>query len=368
MQLAELLTDAEAAVVGLPPWAAVLVILGGSVAVAWLVRVGGDAAIRRLTRRIDGDVDDVVFSTLHPPLYVSVLIGGVYLAATVVWNLSTLDYPVRAGTFSILVVLWAWTLTRLGRRVAAAATDEVSFDRKILPIFQNVWTAIVLGASAFVLLSLWAVDVTPLLASAGIVGIVVGFAAKDTIANFFGSIALYADGTYAVGDFVVLDSGERGRVEDISIRSTVIRTRDDMLVTVPNSVLNSALIVNESTPGRDRRVRIPVGVAYDSDLDHVEAVLEAVAAAEDLIEDRPRPRVRYRSFGDSAVDVELLGWIDDPVLRGRVTHRLVKAVHAAFREEGITIPFPQRELTVVGGGTDATPGAGLDGTRDGVAR
>ncbi|RXK47411.1 mechanosensitive ion channel family protein [Halorientalis pallida] len=365
MQLADLWTDAEAAVLGLPPWAAVLVILGGSLALAWLVRVGGDVVIRRLTRRIDGDVDDAVFSTLHPPLYVSVLIGGVYLAGAVVWDFTTFGYPVRSGTLSILVVLWAWTLTRLGRRVATAASDEVSFDRKILPIFQNVWTAIVLGASTFVLLTLWSVDVTPLLASAGIVGIVVGFAAKDTIANFFGSIALYADGTYAVGDFVVLDSGERGRVEDISIRSTVIRTRDDMLVTVPNSVLNSALIVNESTPGRDRRVRVPVGVAYDSDLEHVESVLKEVAAAEGLIEERPKPRVRYRSFSDSAVDVELLGWIDDPVLRGRVTHRLVKAVHAAFREEGIEIPFPQRELTVVGGAPDGTADAGLDGTRDG---
>jgi small-conductance mechanosensitive channel len=365
MQLAELWTEAEAAVVGLPPWSAVLVILGGSVAVAWLVRVGGDAVIRRLTARIDGDVDDAVFGTIHPPLYVSVLIGGVYLAAAVVWDLATLGYPVRAGTLSVLVVLWAWTLTRLGRRVATAATDEVSFDRKILPIFQNVWTALVLGASGFVLLTLWAVDVTPLLASAGIVGIVVGFAAKDTIANFFGSIALYADGTYAVGDFVVLDSGERGRVEDISIRSTVIRTRDDMLVTVPNSVLNSALIVNESTPGRDRRVRIPVGVAYDSDLDHVESVLKDVAAEEDLILDRPAPRVRYRAFGDSAVEVELLGWIDDPVLRGRVTHRLVKAVHAAFRAERVEIPFPQRELTVVGASADAVSGPEFEGSPDG---
>ncbi|WP_336000611.1 mechanosensitive ion channel family protein [Halorientalis halophila] len=356
----------EAMVVGLPPWAVVFLILGGSVAVAWLVRVGGDALIRRVTVRIDGDVDDVVFATIHPPLYVSVLIGGTYLAATVVWDVAALGYPVRAGTLSLLVLVWAWTLTRLGRRVARAATDEVSFDRKILPIFQNVWTALVLGASTFFLLSLWQVDVTPLLASAGIIGIVVGFAAKDTIANFFGSIALYADGTYAVGDFVVLDSGERGQVEDISIRSTVIRTRDDMLVTVPNSVLNSALIVNESTPHTERRVRVPVGVAYDSDLDHVETVLQDVAAAEELIEARPTPRVRFRSFGDSAVEVELLGWIDDPILRGRATHRLVKAVHAAFRADGVEIPFPQRELTIAGSDA-ADAAAGFEPDADGIS-
>lgn len=127
MQPTQLWTAAETAVLGLPSWAAVLVVLGGSIAAAWLVRVGGDVLIRRLTRRIDGDVDDAVFATLHPPLYVSVLIGGIYLAAALVWDLAALDYPVRAGTLSILVVLWAWTLTRLGRRVAAAATAASGF-------------------------------------------------------------------------------------------------------------------------------------------------------------------------------------------------------------------------------------------------
>ncbi|MDG5776127.1 mechanosensitive ion channel family protein [Haloarculaceae archaeon H-GB2-1] len=188
--------------------------------------------------------------------------------------------------------------------------------------------------------------VTPLLASAGVLGIVVGLAARDTIANFFGSIALYFDGTYKVGDYIVLESGERGRVEDISIRSTVIRTRDDIFVTVPNSVLNTATIVNESTPRWDRRVCIEVGVAYGTDMDLVEETLLAIAADEDLVESHPNPRVRFRRFGDSSLEVELLCWIDAPVLRGRATHHLNRAVYDRFREVGIEIPFPQREVSV----------------------
>jgi small-conductance mechanosensitive channel len=366
----------EGWLLSLPAWQAFPVVILASLAAAWVIQVGGDAVIRRLTVRIDGDVDDVILRTLHPPLYVTVVIVGTYLAVRTLGLAPTIDLPLRSGALTVVAVIWAVTLTRLGRRVSKAATEGDAFDSEVVPIFQNVWTALVVGVGSFFVLSLWRVDVTPLLASAGIIGIIVGLAARDTIANFFGSIALYADGTYKVGDYIVLDSGERGRVEDISIRSTVIRTRDDMLVTVPNSVLNSARITNESTPRRERRVRIPLGVAYDSDLERVEAVLLDVAADEDLVIDRPKPRVRYREFGDSAVTLELLGWIGDPVLRGRVTHRLVKRV----REEGIEIPFPQRELsfksdlpaaTATAAGPDTAPadiddaGGPTDGERAG---
>ena len=335
----------EGWLLSLPAWQAFPVVILVSLAAAWVIQVGGDAVIRRLTVRIDGDVDDVILRTLHPALYVTVVIVGTYLAVRTLGFAPRIDLPLRSGTLTVVALIWAVTLTRLGRRVSKTATEGDAFDSEVLPIFQNVWTALVLGVASFFVLSLWRVDVTPLLASAGIIGIIVGLAARDTIANFFGSIALYADGTYKVGDYIVLDSGERGRVEDISIRSTVIRTRDDMLVTVPHSVLNSARITNESTPRRERRVRIPLGVAYDSDLELVEDVLLDVAAAEDLIIDRPKPRVRFREFDDSAVTLELLGWIGDPVLRGRVTHRLVKAIHVAVRDNDIEIPFPQRELS-----------------------
>jgi len=209
------------------------------------------------------------------------------------------------------------TLVRVGRNVSNAVTDNRYIDRQVVPIFQNVWSAVVVGVAGFLLLTYWNIDVTPLLASAGVAGIVVGLAARDTIANFFGSLALYVDGTYKVGDYVVLDSGERGRVEDISVRSTVIRTRDDILITVPNATLNNAAIVNESTPRQKRRIRVPIGVAYGSDLDDVEEILLEVAASTESVLDRPSPRVRFREFGDSALEHELLCWVPNPALRAR---------------------------------------------------
>ncbi|WP_276246344.1 mechanosensitive ion channel family protein [Haladaptatus sp. YSMS36] len=329
-----------------PPWQGVLLTVALSLVVAKLVELGGKVAIPRLTRSIEGEVDDVIFRTIHAPLYVTVVLVGAYIATIPLGFGPETDAPLLAGTLSVITVLWAFTLTRLGRKVSKEVTAGREFDQTVVPIFQNVWTFLILGATIFLLLTVWAIDITPFLASAGIIGIVVGLAARDTIANFFGGIALYFDGTYAVGDYIVLESGERGRVEDISIRSTVIRTRDDMLVTVPNAVLNSARIVNESTPERERRIRLPVGVAYGSDVDHVEAVLLAEAKAEQLVLADPHPRVRFRNFGDSALDFELLCWIGDPVLRGRATHEMNKRIYQAFGRENIEIPFPQRVVTV----------------------
>jgi small-conductance mechanosensitive channel len=340
--------DLVASLQELPEWQALLVVVVGSVLVAVVIHVGGDVFIRRFTRRIDAEIDDIVLGRLHPPLYVSAILVGAYLARDALALDERLAFGVEAVVLSLLTVVWAYALTRIGREVSDELTADTQRDQSVVPIFQNVWSALVAGVSIYLLLVFWRIDVTPLLASAGIAGIVVGFAARDTIANFFGSIALYSDGTYKVGDYVVIESGERGRVEDISIRSTVIRTRDDVLVTVPNSVLNSAVIVNESAPQAKYRIRCPVGVAYGSDLDHVEEIMLRAAEETDVVLEDPHPRVRFRSFGDSALEVELLAWVRHPVQRGRGTHLLNSAVYRLFTEEGVEVPFPQRDVRLVG--------------------
>lgn len=117
-------------------------------------------------------------------------------------------------------------------------------------------------------------------------------------------------------------------------------------MTIPNAQLNSAILINESSPSARYRVRIEVGVAYGSDIDRVEAALREAATRVPVVLDRPEPRVRFRAFGDSALEMELLCWIRDPADRGSVTHLLNTAVYGSFMERGITIPFPQRDVHV----------------------
>lgn len=366
MVATQLWTELVAFLQRLPDWQALVVVVVGSVLAAVVIHVGGDVVIRRFTRRVEGEIDDIVLGGIHPPLYVSAVLLGAYLARDALSLDERLAFGIEATVLSILTLVWAYALVRIGREVSDELTADTDREQSVVPIFQNVWSALVVGGSAYLLLTFWQVDVTPLLASAGILGIVIGFAARDTIANFFGSIALYTDGTYRVGDYIVLESGERGRVEDISIRSTVIRTRDDVLVTIPNSVLNSAVIVNESAPRAKYRLRCSVGVAYGSDLDHVESVMLEAAEATDVVLEEPRPRVRFREFGDSALQLELLAWVRHPVQRGRGTHELNKAVYERFTDEGVDVPFPQRDVHIQGG-TSPERVDGVDRT-DGIDR
>jgi len=177
--------------------------------------------------------------------------------------------------------------------------------------------------------------------------VAVALAAKDTLANFFGGVSIFADRSFKVGDVIILDSGERGEVVEIGIRSTRIKTLDDVLITIPNSLLATTKIVNESAPTPRYRIRIPVGVAYGSDVDEVEATLMAVALAEEEVLRDPKPLVRLRAFGESSLDFVLLAWVADPSHSVGVSHHLLKAIYKHFNDKGITIPFPQRDVHLV---------------------
>lgn len=170
----------------LPGWQAFGLIVIGLVLAAVAIQVGGGALIRRLTDRIEGDVDDIILQSIHPPLYISVVLLGAYLARDALSLEARLAFGIEATVLSVLTVIWAFTLTRIGQKLSDELTVDADRDTSVVPIFQNVWTAVIVGGAACLLLTFWNVDVTPLMASAGIIGIVVGFAARDTIANSSG--------------------------------------------------------------------------------------------------------------------------------------------------------------------------------------
>ena len=215
-----------------------------------------------------------------------------------------------------------------------------------LALVSNLITVLLIIGGCFVLLRIWSLDLSPLLASAGLVTAIGALAARDALSDFFGGITIFLDRPYHIGDFVVLSGGERGEVVNIGIRSTRIRTRDDVLITVPNSVMVGAKIMNETSLVPQYRVRCRLGVAYHSDLLEVEKVLLDSLKDNPHVLQEPEPRVRYRDFGEWAVELELLAWIKDPRDRGLARDLIIRGIHQAFREGKIDIPFPQREVTI----------------------
>ncbi len=239
----------------------------------------------------------------------------------------------------------------IGLEILARIRDRFEIvEERTIPLFELVLTLVIIGAAAYALLMVWDINPTAWLASAGVVGIAVGFAARDTLANLFAGFFIIADAPYKLGDYIVLDGGERGEVTRVGLRSTRLLTRDDVEITVPNSEMANSKIYNESG-GRwvKFRIRIQVGVAYGSDVDAVVDLLETIAREHDAVCVDPDPRVRMRGFGDSSLDFELLCWVSHPVERGRVTHELYIKIYKALNEAGIEIPFPQRDVWMRGG-------------------
>jgi small-conductance mechanosensitive channel len=336
-------TVVVASLVGLPTWLQIVTLLSLSFVAAKGIELLGALLVQQSQWLTNREYNRILVEELHMPLYVTVFLVGVYTSAQLIPQFG-LGFYIAAVAMTIILLVWSTATIRLGNRVIGAANSRPS-GRNITPIFKNLLTFFVVLATLFILLSIWSVDITPLLASAGVIGIVLGIAARDSLGNFFSGISLYLDKTYKVGDMIELESGERGTVLDMSIRSTTLLTLDNVAVTVPNAELNSTQIINESAPRRRRRIRLDVGVAYGSNLETVEEALLAVAADTELVRETPSPAVRFREFGDSAIVVQLHTHIDHPALRGKTRHQLIRGINEQFKRDGIEVPFPQRELS-----------------------
>lgn len=242
---------------------------------------------------------------------------------------------------TIFTVWWAWKLRSVGDDIVERSVAR-RYDETLAPIVENVWDVAVLTGLVAAVLTIWGVSIATLLAPAGLIGLALGFAARETVANFFGSIALYADETYQRGDFIELESGVSGTVRDISVRSTVLQTLDGDLVTVPNAKLNKSRVTNRSDPGKTR-IGTQVGVEYDAAPDRVKRLLTETATP--FSDGRPA-QVTLRSFGDSAMVYEIFVWIDDPAAGPAIRDELNVAIYDTLGDAGIELPAPQREVTL----------------------
>ena len=187
------------------------------------------------------------------------------------------------------------------------------------------------------------VDLTALTFVAGALGIGIGFGLQNVVNNLVSGVVLLLEQPVRYRDRVSVENVE-GQVEHINFRSTTIITNDNITIIVPNSQLINQAVINWSHGDPRIRVHVPVGVAYGSDVDLVTETLLAVAGAQKKVLASPEPEVRFLEFGDSSLNFELLVWSDEPPNHRRLHSNLNYAIDAAFREKGIEIPFPQRDL------------------------
>jgi small-conductance mechanosensitive channel len=307
--------------------------------------------LKRWAEKTKNGLDNKLIEIIHKPLFYSVVLLGLVVVVVVLELPPEVGGALLAALKSILVVLWslfALRLTRiLLRRLSRSKRQARLVRTQTLTLFENLALVLIVALALYLIFSAWDIDMTAWFASAGIAGIAIGFAAKDTLANLFSGVFILADAPYKIGDFVVLDSGERGQVTHIGIRSTRLLTRDDVEVTIPNSIMGNSKITNESGgPHEKHRIRVQLSVAYGSDIDRIYALLLEIAADQDKVCEEPEPRVRFRSFGASGLEFELLCWIEEPVQRGQALDALNAAVYKRFNREGVEIPFAKQDLYI----------------------
>ncbi|MBN2646699.1 MAG: mechanosensitive ion channel family protein [Thiotrichales bacterium] len=294
-------------------------------------------------------VSHFVLRALRYPISVSVLLFALskVLALT---PLSSQTLALIHDLFRTLdVLVWGQFFFRSSkfylRRFSALNAKGSILSPQTLPLLENVSAVLIVLLMVYLVFITWNIDMTAWLASAGIIGIAVGFAAKDTIANLLSGVFILADSPYKIGDYIVLDAGERGMVTQIGLRSTRILTRDDKEINIPNAIIANGKIINESA-GRDTRTRlgIPVGVAYGSDIDQVKRVLLEVAQQNLDVCQEPEPRVRFLAFGASSLDLMVYVWIEQPEIRGRVIDSMNTELYKRLNLEAIEIPYSKHDL------------------------
>jgi small-conductance mechanosensitive channel len=287
---------------------------------------------------------------LQRPVFVTFALTGLAVATRILDFSDTASFITLGVIRTIAIFIWYGFFRNAFATILIAISRTIGKSSSLvsmLPLVETVARVVILALAIYFVFLAWNVNVTAWLASAGIIGLALSFAAKDTLANLFAGVAIAADTPYQIGDFITLESGERGMVTHIGLRSTRMLTRDDVEITVPNGIIGNGKIVNEAGgTSAKHRIRVAVGIAYGSDVDQAIAVLSAVAAENEFVCKIPAPRVRFRSFGDSSLDFELLVWIERSVDRGRILHELNCSVYKRFNKDGIVIPFPQRDLHV----------------------
>jgi small-conductance mechanosensitive channel len=341
----------ESARTMLDGWGTALAILLAGALAGWLARTLLFRHLRALSRRTATRADDLLLDATRGAWFPA----AVLLAADVALRFAPLQPERRMLAERVALAGLLLTVTIAAARFAGlwfAGTGEPGPAGRP-SLIQKAARATVLVAGLLLVLDNAGIEIKTLLTALGVGSLAVGLALQPTLSNFFAGLHLSMSRPIRVGDFVELEDGTQGHVEDIGWRATKIRQLANNLAIVPNGRLADMRILNYSLPDLEQSVIVPVGVAYGSDLGRVEAVVVDVARA--VQREVPEalkthePFVRFHTFNDSSIDFNVILRANAYTDRWPLMHEFVKRLKRRFDQEGIEIPFPQRVVHRPGG-------------------
>jgi small-conductance mechanosensitive channel len=303
------------------------------------------ARLSRWMLKTDSRMGEVILLAVKLPFLLLWVMLGIYAALGV----SDLPRTLIEKADRALSILATIAVTMAAANILCGFTriraEKIDPILPVTSLTDNIIRIVVYGVGGMIILNGLGISIAPILATLGIGGLAVALALKDTLSNFFSGFHIVASKQIRVGDYLKLSSAEEGYVNDINWRTTKIRTLDGNLVLVPNAKLTEMIVTNYAFPEKDIAVPVGLGVHYRSDLAKVERIACEVAAA--VMREVPggvRDFIRYRSFGESSIDlsVNMRGaTFADKFL---LTHEFIKRIHDRFVKEGIVIPYPIRAI------------------------
>jgi small-conductance mechanosensitive channel len=249
----------------------------------------------------------------------------------------------------VLVLLLQYLKDNLAHRTETKV-DDIIFD-----LLNRLAGVIIYSIAIIMALDILGINIMPFIAGAGVIGVAIGFAAKDTLSNLIAGILLIIDRPFEIGDRIEVwsapaGSASWGDVIDIGVRATKIKTTDNITIVIPNNEIMRRDIVNYTLTSQCVRVRVNIGVAYDTDIDKAKQAIINVAEKIEWIMRDPPPKVVVRSFGESSVDLQLRVWIHDARRRMDTISFITDNVKSEFDRLGIEIPYPKRDITIINRG------------------
>ncbi|MEE8400833.1 MAG: mechanosensitive ion channel family protein [Candidatus Hydrothermarchaeaceae archaeon] len=295
------------------------------------------------------ELDDMILDALRNPL------RYIIIAITLILAAGQLGMDVKNIVTAILVLFLAKPVSNIVKIVMDKVEEDYvkktksKVDDVVFPLVNKTVNFLIYIFAVIMALDQLGIKVLPFVAGLGIVGLAIGLAAKDSIANVIAGIFIIIDRPFVVGDRIEAWSAPKqaatwGDVMEIGLRSTKIRTTDNILLIIPNSEISKRDIINYTAISPDIRVRVPVGIAYEADRKKAEELILDVAKGMEGVKEKPAPVVIMKGFGDSSIDLELRAWIDNARARKNIMSALAKGIKTEFDRQGIEIPYPKRHI------------------------
>jgi small-conductance mechanosensitive channel len=290
--------------------------------------------------------DDVLVDAVSSPLVVAFALLGVHIAVKLLSLTAAVDRALGQAVLVLAIFTVTWAVARF--TAGALRTGATAGALPGVSLIANVSRVVVVAVGLLVILQTLGISITPIITALGVGGLAVALALQDTLANLFAGIRILASGKLRPGDFVRLETGQEGTIEDITWAQTTIRQQPNNVVIVPNAKLSTAITTNFSLPDIEQSVPVTLGVSYASDLEQVERVTlevarEVLRGAEGGVAGF-EPAVRFHSFGESSIELTVVLRVMGYENRATVIHEFIKRLHKRYAAEGIEIPFPIRTV------------------------